>query len=159
MPLATASSAKPQASRPDVTWYTPVCDNVLRKIANWYFTYRRGDPAASRPWVNMDGRVVDRVTKYANRIRFKPNELDHLIRILDALAKTRELVDFYRKVRGGLKRGKLLPGGEYEVILDAYIQDVEETLEALVRAKTGRLQSIEDIAKEQMSKGKMPFEV
>ncbi len=141
----------------DTTWYTPVCDDLLRKVANWYLTYRRGDPAASRPWINMSGRTVDRVTKYANRIRFKPNELDHLIRILDALAKTRELVDFYRKVKAGLRRGKLLPGGEYEVILDAYPQDVEETLEALVRAKTGKLKSIDDIAKEQMEQGKMPF--
>lgn len=158
MPNVNVSSESSR-TQSDVAWYTPVCDDVLRKIANWYITYRRGDPAASRPWVNLDGRVVDKVTKYANRIRFKPNELDHLIRIMDALAKTRELVTFYRKVRASLKRGKFLPGGEYEVILDAYPQDVEETLQALIRAKTRKLRTIEDIAKEQMAKGKTPFEV
>jgi hypothetical protein len=143
----------------DVMWYSPVCDDVLRKIVNWYIHYRRGDPAATRPWVNMDGKVVDRITQWANRIRFKPKELDHLIRILDALAPTPELVVFFRKVRAGLKHGKLLPGGEYEVILNAYIQDVEETLQSLLRAKTGKLKSIQDIVKEQTDKGKSPFEV
>ncbi len=143
----------------DAMWYSPVCDDVLRKVIAWYVHYRRGDPAATRAWVSMDGRVVDRVTRWANRIRFKPNELDHLIRILDALAPTPELVDFFRKVRAGLKSGKLLPGGEYEVILNAYIQDVEETLQALLRAKTGKLKSIQDLVKEQIDQGKSPFEV
>ena len=143
----------------DVMWYSPVCDDILRKVIAWYVHYRRGDPAATRAWVSLDGRVVDKVTRWANRIRFKPNELDHLIRILDALAPTPALVDFFRKVRAGLKCGKLLPGGEYEVILNAYIQDVEETLQALLRAKTGQLKSIEDLVKEQTDQGKSPFEV
>lgn len=143
----------------DVMWYSPVCDDVLRKVIAWYVHYRRGDPAATRAWVSLDGRVVDKVTRWANRIRFKPNELDHLIRILDALAPTPALVDFFRTVKAGLKRGKLLPGGEYEIILNTYVQDVEETLQALLRAKTGKLQTIEDLVKEQTAQGKSPFEV
>lgn len=143
----------------DATWFKPICDDVLKKIWNWYCTYETGDPSASRPFVNMEGRTVDRTTRWANRIRFKPKELDHLIRLVDALAKTRELLLFYTKIREGLRRGRLLPGGEYEVVVDAYKQDVEETLSVLVRAKTGKLKTIEDLAKEGMEQGKTPWGV
>jgi hypothetical protein len=144
----------------DPTWYTPVCDDVLRKIFMWHSRYNSGDPSATRPFVELNGRVVDKVTRVANRIRFKPNELDHLIRILDALTPTRELVDFYRKIRQNIKsRGHLVAGGEYEVIIDAYLQDAEETLKTLVRAKTGKLKTIDELVKERTEQGKMPFEV
>jgi hypothetical protein len=130
---------------------------VIRKVFLWHANYKRGDPSASRGWINIEGRVVDKVTKYANRVRFKPAELDHLIRILDALAPTRELVEYFRAVRKGIRRGKLLPGGEYEIVLNAYKQDVEETLNALVKAKTGRTNNIADIVKEQVEQGKSPW--
>jgi len=138
----------------DATWYSPVCDDVLRKIYVWYACYSRGDPSATRQWMNLDGRIIDRTTSYANPVRFKPFELDHLIRILDALAPTRELVEYFRRVRKGIRlRGKLLPGGEYEVVLNAYRQDVEETLTALIKAKTGETTNISDTVKERTDKG------
>jgi len=141
----------------DPTWYSPICDSVIQKIYSWYVHYNRGDPSADRPWVNIEGRVVDRITKYAHRIRFKPAELDHLIRILDALATTPELVDYFRFVRNGIRRGKLLPGGEYEIVLNAYKKDVEETLTALIKAKTGRTTDIADTVKKQVEAGKSPW--
>ena len=143
---------------PDATWYKPVCDDALRKIFIWYSQYHRGDPSASRPWVNMDGRVIDKVTRYANKVRFKPAELDHIVRILDAITPTRELVDYFRVVQKGLRKGKLLPGGEYEVVLNAYRQDAEETLRSLLRAKTGRITEIADVVKEQVEQGKSPWD-
>lgn len=141
----------------DASWYQPICDDVLRKVYRWLCYYHRGDVSASRKWMGMDGRIVDRITKHANVVRFTPTELDHLVRILDALATTRELVDYFRTVRKGIRRGKLMPGGEYEVVLNAYKQDVEETLTVLIRAKTGRTTNLADVAKEQIAAGKPPF--
>jgi len=76
----------------------------------------------------------------------------------DPLNTERMLVEYFRKVKEGAKRGQLLPGGEREVVLDAYKQDVEETIKMLLRAKTGQ-ESIEEIVKEQTSIGESPFTV
>ena len=110
--------------------------------------------------MSLNGRVVDKPTRYANRLRFKVNELNHMIRILEAMDVNPELIKFYQKIRSEItKRGRLIPGGEYEVVLDAYHADVEETLKALIKAKTGITVSISDIVKQQQEQGKAPFEV
>ena len=141
LPSTPSTSAPPST----IAWYTPVCDNLLRKIGNWYFAYERSDVAATRKWVNPAGRVVYKPGPWANRIPFNPTELDHLIRILETTAKTPGLVDYYKGVKNGLKRGKLIPGEDYEVILNLRVEEVEETLQCLMKAKTGELMPIFDI--------------
>ncbi len=144
-------------------WFTPVCDIVLRKIAIWWAQYTRGDPSADRPFMSMDGKVIDKITRFANRLKFTDNELGHLVRVLDSVAPAdplnseRMLVEYFRKIKDGAKRGQLLPGGEREVVLDAYKQDVEEVLRMLVRAKTGELKTMDDFVKEQTETGESPF--
>jgi hypothetical protein len=143
----------------DAAWFTPICDNLLKKIWVWYANYFLGKESASRKWMAMNGLIVDRTTKFAHQVRFKPAEIAHLVRILDALAPTRGLVEDFRKVEQGLRRGRLCPGGEYEVTLNFYRADVLEVLQSLIRAKTGRLKTIEDFAKEQGKEGKDIFEL
>ena len=58
-----------------------MCDTLMAKIATWLQMYERGDESASRPFVTLNGRIVDRVTMYAHRIRFKTQEIDHLVRL------------------------------------------------------------------------------
>jgi precorrin isomerase len=142
----------------DATWYRPVCDVVLAKIERWHKMYERGDESADRDYVTMNARVVKVVTMYAHRLRFKKNELDHLVRIMDALCEHKQLVADFMKVRDGLIRGRLVPGGEHEVVLNFYKQDIEEILDALRRAKTGKLKTMEQVAKEQADAGKGMFE-
>lgn len=143
----------------DPTWYTPVCDHVLTKVTRWFQMYERGEEAASRKYVTINGRVVDRVTRYAHRLRFKRVEIDHLVRILDALLETPELVEDFKKVQANLTRGRLIPGGEYEVVLNFYKEDIAEIINALRRAKTGKLKTIEQVANEQADAGKGMFEL
>jgi hypothetical protein len=160
-PPAAVATAPPAPAGPkkDPTWYTPVCDVLLAKISRWLELYERGDESASRPFVTLNGRVVDRVTMYAHRIRFKTQEIDHLVRLLHALAEHQELTSDFTRVRQGMTKLKLVPGGEYEVPLNFYKQDVMEILDVLVRAKTGRLKTVEQTAKEQADAGKGMFEL
>lgn len=143
----------------DPTWYLPVCDIVLAKVQRWLTHYERGDESASRKYVTMNARLIDMPTKYAHRMKFKPIEIDHLIRLMDALCEHKELVEDFRKVRAGMQRGRLHPGGYYEVVLNFYKQDVAEILEALIRAKTGKLKTLEQVTKENTESGKGMFEV
>jgi hypothetical protein len=144
----------------DATWAVPVCDDLLRKVIAWYINYEKGDPSADRPYISKNGRVVNKVTRWANRFRFKPNELNHLIRILDALTPTRELVDYFKLVQKGLRNSVLIPGGEYEVVLECHPEDVKETLQTLLYAKTGKPQSLDEVIKQTpVEEGKSPFEV
>ena len=61
--------------------------------------------------------------------------------------------------RQGMTKLKLVPGGEYEVTLNFFKQDVAEILDVLTRARSGKLQTIEQIAVEQKQSGKGMFEV
>src|ERR1035437_2046941 len=101
-----------------------MCDTLMAKIATWLQMYERGDESASRPFVTLNGRIVDRVTMYAYRIRFKTQEIDHLVRLLHALAEHQELTSDFTRVRQGMTKLKLVPGGEYEVTLNFFKQDV-----------------------------------
>jgi hypothetical protein len=147
------------AETKDPTWYRPVCDILLAKMQRWFDMYERGDEAASRKFVTMNGRIVDKVTMYAHRMQFKPLEIDHLIRLLHALAEHQELTIDFTKVRHGMKYGRLYPGGFYEVTLNFYKQDIAEILDVLQRAKSGKLKTVSDVAKEQAESGKGAFEL
>ena len=89
-----------------------MCDTLIAKISTWLQMYERGDESASRPFVTLNGRIVDRVTMYAHRIRFKTQEIDHLVRLLHALAEHQELTSDFTRVRQGMTKLKLVPGGE-----------------------------------------------
>ena len=56
------------AETKDPTWYRPVCDILLAKMQRWFDMYERGDEAASRKFVTMNGRIVNKVTMYAHRM-------------------------------------------------------------------------------------------
>lgn len=143
----------------DPTWYVPVCDRVLAKVQLWFDIYDRGDESASRKWITMNARIVDRTTMYAHRIKWKATELDHLIRLLDALAEHQELTSDFKRVREGLHHGRLLPNGEREVVLNFYKADVAEVLDVLRRAKSGKLLTLDQTAQKQTEAGKGMFEI
>jgi precorrin isomerase len=138
---------------PDIKWYRPVCDTLLAKIQLWLNQYDRGKESATRQWISQNARIVDVVTMRAHTLRFKPLEIDHLIRLLDALAEHKELAADFQAVRDGMHRGRLFPGGDREVILNFY----KEMLDVLIKAKTGK-KTIAEVAKEQSDAGKGMFE-
>lgn len=142
----------------DPTWYRPVCDVVEAKIKHWFDFYERGEESGSRPWITMNGRIVDRITRYAHKLAFKPFEVDHLVRLLDALAEHPELADDFRTVRKCLANGQPIRNGEYIVTLNFAKADVLEILNVLIRARTGKLKTIEQITTEQTAAGKGIFE-
>lgn len=142
----------------DPTWYTPVCDQLMQKIHHWYTVYDRGTESASRKWITMNARIVDRVTMYAHVLKFKTREIDHLVRLMEALSPHPELTADFKQVRARMQKGRLYPGNEYEVTLNFYKQDVVDILNVLIRAKTGQLKTVEQLAKEQAAAGKGMFE-
>jgi hypothetical protein len=143
----------------DPTWYVPVCDRILAKIQLWHDLYDRGEEAASRKWMTPNARIVDRTVKFGHRLKFKTQEIDHLVRILDALAEHKELADDFRRVRAGMKQGRLHPGGEYEIKLAFYKEDLVEILDALRRSKSGKYKTLTQVAEEHAKTGKGMFEV
>ena len=147
------------AETKDATWFVPVCDAVMAKVQHWLNAYERGEESADRKFVTMNGRIVDRVTMYAHKLLLKPLEVDHLVRLLNALAEHQELTADFRKVRAGMMRGRLHPGGFYEVTLNFYKQDVAEILDVLKRAKSGKLKTLDQLVKERTDEGKGVFEV
>lgn len=143
----------------DSLWFTPVCDDLLKTVAHWHARYDQGEIESDRKWLNLDGVVIDRPTRYAHRLAFRPVEIQHLLRIMTALAPTSEVTKEITKLHGGLKRGRLLPGGKYLVTVAYWKEDVAEILEALIRAKTGQLETFDQLIKKQKQDGKELFEV
>jgi hypothetical protein len=139
-------------------WYTPVCDHALAKLVRVYLTYERGAIYSTREFVTKDGRKVDRPTRFANSIAFKPNEVDHIVRILQTIAPENPLLGLWKDVQAGIKRGRPVLGGEYVVTLAWYQQDVIESIQLLLKAKTGKAQSIDDFVGGQKQEGKDLFE-
>lgn len=150
-------------------WFTPVCDDLLKKMARWLAGYEMGEVYSTRDWIAMDGNKVDRPTRYLHRVAFKPVEWQHLTRIMETLAPKNELVKDLKAVEASMqrrftdmpvaKRPRLLTNGEWLIPLAYWKQDLEEAVAALLRAKTGQTETMETIAEQQKKDGKELFEV
>jgi hypothetical protein len=150
-------------------WFKPVCDDLLGKIHGWWVNYERGEIFSTREWLDREGNKVDKPTRYAYRIPFRPLEVQHLVSILEALAPTNSLTKDMKELHESMKhrfinlnlknRPRLLPTGEWMVTLAWYKADIEEVLTLLLEAKSGKSQTIESLAEQQKEQGKDLFEV
>jgi hypothetical protein len=140
-------------------WFTPVCEDLLRTLAVVHADYERGEVESTRPWLNLDGVIVDRPTRYAHRVAFKPVELQHLLTIMQMLAPASDVTKEVVKLHAGLRRGRLLPGGKYLVTIAYWKQDLREILEILLRARNGETEPIDQALAKQKQSGKDLFEV
>lgn len=123
-------------------WFRPVCDDLLRIIVSWHANYERGEVESDRKWLNLDGVVVDRPTRYAHRIAFRPIEVEYLLQIMRLYAPQSEVINELVKLSIGLRRGRLLPGGRYLVTIAYWKQDLREMLVALLTARDGQVVEI-----------------
>ena len=152
-----------------VLWFKPVCDDLLGKIHRWWVNYERGEIFSTREWLDREGNKVDKPTRYAYRIPFRPLEIQHLVSILEALAPANSLTKDMKELHESMKhrfinlnlknRPRLLPTGEWMVTLAWYKADIEEVLTLLLEAKSGKSQTIESLAEQQKEQGKDLFEV
>ena len=71
---------------PTTLWFKPVCDHLLFKVHHWYQNYEKGEVYSTRDWLNLDGVKIERPTRYACRIAFRAQEIQHLSNIMNALA-------------------------------------------------------------------------
>ena len=104
-------------------WFKPVCDDLLGKIHRWWVNYERGEIFSTREWLDREGNKVDKPTRYAYRIPFRPLEIQHLVSILEALAPTNSLTKDMKELHESMKhrfinlnlknRPRLLPTGEW----------------------------------------------
>jgi hypothetical protein len=150
-------------------WFKPVCDDLLGKIHRWWVNYERGEIFSTREWLDREGNKVDKPTRYAYRIPFRPLEIQHLVSILEALAPTNSLTKDMKELHESMKhrfinlnlknRPRLLPTGEWMVTLAWYKADIEEVLTLLLEAKSGKSRTIESLTEQQKEQGKDLFEV
>jgi hypothetical protein len=143
----------------DALWFNPVCDQVLAKLVKLYLSYESGAIYSTRAFVTKDGRTVAKPTRFANQVALKANEVGHVVRILQTIAPDNPLVAEWQKVQAGLKNGRTIPGGDYVVTLAWYQQDVIETIQLLLKAKTGQAQTVDDFVVGQKQEGRELFEV
>ena len=150
-------------------WFKPVCDDLLGKIHRWWVNYEHGEIFSTREWLDREGNKIDKPTRYAYRIPFRPLEIQHLVSILEALAPTNSLTKDMKELHESMKhrfinlplknRPRLLPTGEWMITLALYKADIEEVLTLLLEAKSGKSQTIESLAEQQKEQGKDLFEV
>jgi len=150
-------------------WFKPVCDDLLGKIHRWWVNYERGEIFSTREWLDREGNKVDKPTRYAYRIPFRPLEIQHLASILEVLAPTNSLTKDMKELHESMKhrfinlslknRPRLLPTGEWMITLAWYKADIEEVLTLLLEAKSGKSQTVESLAEQQKEQGKDLFEV
>ena len=150
-------------------WFKPVCDDLLGKIHRWWVNYERGEIFSTREWLDREGNKVDKPTRYAYRIPFRPLEIQHLVSILEVLAPANSLTKDMKELHESMKhrfinlnlknRPRLLPTGEWMITLAWYKADIEEVLTLLLEAKSGKSQTIESLAEQQKEQGKDLFEV
>lgn len=136
-------------------WFTPICDEVYRKIAIWDQFYWMGEIHSTRKWMNPASvQVEDKPTRMAHDIPFREIDLDHLVRIFEELRPKSPLAEEIRSLRKLWRFGKPvhgprfskgywnkinLPAGLHRVIIVAfYPEHVKEILTVLLEAKTGQ---------------------
>lgn len=156
-------------------WFTGICDELLLKIAIWDQAYWVGEVHSTRQFLERDGRVVDKPTKIAHEMPIREIELDHIIRILEAMRPESQLLGEFQAIKRIWKYGKPvhgyrfmksywsrfnLPAGIHRVITVAfYPEHVKEVLNTLLEAKTGQKVATADLLIEkQKESGKELFE-
>lgn len=136
-------------------WFTPLCDEVYRKIAIWDAMYWIGEIHSTRKWVNPTSvQVEDKPTRMAHDIPFREIELDHLVRIVEALRPNSPLAIEVKEIKRLWKFGRplhgyklvrsywskiQLPSGIHRTVTVAfYPEHVKEILAVLNEAKAGQ---------------------
>ena len=137
-------------------WYEGVCDRMLMRIDWWFRNWKFGYEYATRPMTNLkvQGGIEHVVVKREIGIPFRKDELQHLVRILTALQPKGEMtIMFGTALRHFEKRCVPLTNGCREVRVASYHIDAKETLDLLIKAKTGKA-SEEQFIEDQLSSGK-----
>jgi hypothetical protein len=137
-------------------WFLGVCDELYRKIKLWdAFYWTGGDVHSTRQWLNpLNAQIEPKPTKMAHYIPFREIELDHLIRILEALRPNTPILEEWGKIRKLWKYGKSvqgyvyhksywsrvpLPQGIHKVLIIVFYEEhVKELIAILEEARTGQ---------------------
>ena len=143
--------------KPAALWFAGPCDDLLIKVAIWDQAYWHGEIHSTRKWLDPLKGVIDKPTRMAHYIPFREVELDHLIRIVEVMRPTSDLLAEIKDVRKVWKYGKpvqgfrymrsywskvALPPGLHRVIIMAfYPEHVKDILALLTEAKTGQKNS------------------
>lgn len=156
-------------------WFVPVCDELYLKVALWDEAYKFGEVHSTCQYLEKDGQVINKPTRYAHRIPFRLVELEHLIRIIEDLKPGSTLVEELEQVKAVWKYGKpvmgnrymlsywskiILPHGVHRLVtLAFYPEHVKEIRNILKEAKTGQTNAaLEQIMEEKKQAGKDLFE-
>lgn len=157
-------------------WYRGVCDDLYRKIAIWDFAYWNGEVHSTRQWLNpITAREEPKPVKMAHWMPLREIELEHMLRILEALRPNTSMLEEWQKIKEMWKHGKTvqgsvynktywsvvpLPSGIHRVITVAfYPEHVKELVAILEEAKTGQKNaSLESAVEKAKQEGKGLFE-
>lgn len=124
-------------------WFTPVCDQVLAKVARWKTHYDRGEVHSTRKFNHPVQGVIDLPVCYAHRLAFTKAEFDHLVRIMEACSQDKALIEELILVRDKiLPNGRLMPGNVRVITLAFFLEHVTKIYDTLLEAKNGKPRSI-----------------
>ena len=138
-----------------VLWYAGVCDQALNRITSWYRYYNQGEIFGTRPRLSANAAEIETVTTVRRHyLQWHTEELDHLIRMVEALRPKWRVTLMLQKTREMLKIGRLCPGGARLVAMDFYKQDVADLLSLLQEVRSGKKESLSGLLEEQRQKGK-----
>lgn len=137
-------------------WFAGVCDELYQKIALWNQCYwTGGEVHSTRLWMDPKiGQPVPKPTRMAHRVPLREIELDHLLRIVEALRPGTPLLEELQQVRkiwkyakpvkgyvfscGYWSRVPLPHGMHRSITLAFYPEHVKEMVDILQEAKTGQ---------------------
>lgn len=122
---------------PEPVWFAGVCDSMLFKVESWLRAWPRGDIFATRTGWSVDGGEFEVVTGRLVKVPLTRSELEHLIRILDAVKPNWLFTAFLKLKLSKFETFRLLPGNVRVVPMESGDEPLQQAVELLRAAKTG----------------------
>lgn len=122
----------------EALWYAGVCDSMLAKVDSWLRAWPRGEVFATREGWTIEGGKFELVTGRLLYVPFTRPELEHLIRILDSLKPNWTFTAYLKVKLSHFGSFRLMPGNQRLVPMESGDEPLQQTLELLIAAKTGK---------------------
>lgn len=125
-------------------WYRGVCDSMLEKVKYWARAWPGGEVYAVDQCWSIEQGSYEKVSMRVVRVPWTAAEVEHLLRILEAVRPEWAMTASLKKAFQHFERCRLLPGGLRLVAHASYGDDPRELYRVLVEARDG----VPDLARE-----------